>query len=226
MISLMNISRHFTVGDEQVRALREVTLQIEQGEYVSIMGPSGSGKSTLLNILGLLDRPSTGAYEIDGQDVTGLNDEQQSQVRREKIGFVFQFFHLVPRLSAAENVELPLVLAGVRPEERKPIVARLLGEFGIARRARHRPDQLSGGERQRVAIARAMVMKPAAILADEPTGNLDQTTGKEVIHLLEELNARGMTLILVTHDAAIGARARRHIRTLDGQVHADAGNPA
>ena len=226
MISLTNISRHFTVGDEEVRALRDVTLRIERGEYVSIMGPSGSGKSTLLNILGLLDRPSGGSYEIDGQDVTALNDEQQSQVRREKIGFVFQFFHLVPRLSAEENVELPLVLAGVAQEKRKPLVSRLLSEFGIAKRSRHRPDQLSGGERQRVAIARAMVMNPAAILADEPTGNLDQSTGGEVIHLLEELNARGMTLVLVTHDAAIGGRARRHIRTLDGRVHSDGGKPA
>ena len=226
MISMTNISRHFTVGDEEVRALHDVTLRIEHGEYVSIMGPSGSGKSTLLNILGLLDRPSAGSYEIDGKDVTGLNDHQQSQVRREKIGFVFQFFHLVPRLSAEENVELPLVLAGVAPDERKPLVARLLSEFGIARRARHRPDQLSGGERQRVAIARAMVMRPAAILADEPTGNLDQTTGKEVIHLLEELNARGMTLIMVTHDVALGSRARRLIRTLDGRVHSDDANPS
>ncbi len=226
MISLTNISRHFTVGDAEVRALRDVTLRIDRGEYVSIMGPSGSGKSTLLNILGLLDRPSGGSYEIDGQDVTALNDEQQSQVRREKIGFVFQFFHLVPRLSAEENVELPLVLAGVAQEKRKPLVSRLLSEFGIAKRSHHRPDQLSGGERQRVAIARAMVMNPAAILADEPTGNLDQATGGEVIHLLEELNARGMTLVLVTHDAAIGGRARRHIRTLDGRIDSDSGKPA
>jgi putative ABC transport system ATP-binding protein len=218
MIHLTGIERVFPVGDEEVHALRDVNLDIERGEYVSIMGPSGSGKSTLLNILGLLDRPSAGTYQLDGTDTTALSDEEQSQVRREKIGFVFQFFHLVPRLTAAENVELPLVLAGVDPDERKPKVATLLSEFGIAKRARHRPDQLSGGERQRVAIARSMVMQPAAILADEPTGNLDQTTGKEVIHLLEELNARGMTLILITHDVALGSRARRHIRTLDGRI--------
>ena len=221
MIDLRAIRRVFPVGEEEVHALRDVTLHIDRGEYVSIMGPSGSGKSTLLNILGLLDRPSAGTYELDGRDVTALDDEQQSQVRREKIGFVFQFFHLVPRLTAAENVELPLVLAGAAPAERKEKVERLLGEFGIARRARHRPDQLSGGERQRVAIARAMVMQPAAILADEPTGNLDQHTGQEVIHLLEELNGRGMTLILVTHDASLGDRARRRIRTLDGRIASD-----
>jgi putative ABC transport system ATP-binding protein len=220
MIQLENISRVFPVGEESVSALRGVTLSIERGDYVSIMGPSGSGKSTLLNILGLLDRPSSGTYFLDGTDVTVLTDDEQSRVRREKIGFVFQFFHLVPRLTAAENVELPLVLAGVAPDQRRPRVDRLLREFGIAARSRHRPDQLSGGERQRVAIARAMVMEPAAILADEPTGNLDQNTGKEVIHLLEELNGRGMTLIIITHDGAIGGRARRQVRTLDGQVHA------
>ncbi len=218
MLTLTNISRSFRVGDEEVHALRTVSLSIAAGEYVSIMGPSGSGKSTLLNILGLLDRPTSGTYELEGRDVTALSDEQLSQVRRDKIGFVFQFFHLVPRLTAGENVELPLVLAGVAPGERKPRVERLLSEFGIAHRAKHRPDQLSGGERQRVAIARAMVMDPAAILADEPTGNLDQTTGREVLHLLEDLNARGVTLVLVTHDVVLGGRARRRIRTLDGKV--------
>jgi putative ABC transport system ATP-binding protein len=223
MIRLTSIDRTFTVGDEQVHALRDVSLAIEHGEYLSVMGPSGSGKSTLLNIIGLLDRPSAGLYELDGENVTALDDRQQSAVRRNKIGFVFQFFHLVPRLTAAENVELPLVLAGVPPSERNPLVQRLVGEFGLTRRARHRPDQLSGGERQRVAIARAMVMQPAAILADEPTGNLDQTTGKEVLHLLEELNGRGVALILVTHDAALGGRARRQIRMVDGSIQSDSG---
>jgi putative ABC transport system ATP-binding protein len=221
MLTLTNISRTFLVGDEEVHALRNVSLSIDAGEYLSIMGPSGSGKSTLLNILGLLDRPSTGTYEIEGQDVTGLSDEEQSDVRRRRIGFVFQFFHLVPRLTARENVELPLMLAGIPPAERRPRVERLLSEFGIARRARHRPDQLSGGERQRVAIARAMVMEPSAILADEPTGNLDQHTGREVLHLLEDLNVRGVTLVMVTHDAVLGGRARRRIRTLDGGVEED-----
>jgi putative ABC transport system ATP-binding protein len=218
MITLRNVSRTFVLGEEEVHALRDVNLHIDRGEYVSIMGPSGSGKSTMLNILGLLDRPTSGTYELDGQDVTALTDEEQSRVRREKIGFVFQFFHLVPRLTAFENVELPLLLAGADPTERREKVRRLLSEFGIAKRSRHRPEQLSGGERQRVAIARAMIMEPAAILADEPTGNLDQNTGREVLHLLEELNARGMTLVLITHDTALGGRARRHVRTLDGRV--------
>jgi putative ABC transport system ATP-binding protein len=221
MLTLTNISRSFRVGEEEVHALKTVSLSIGAGEYVSIMGPSGSGKSTLLNILGLLDRPTSGTYELEGRDVTALNDDQLSQVRRDKLGFVFQFFHLVPRLTAGENVELPLVLAGVAPGERKPRVERLLSEFGIAHRAKHRPDQLSGGERQRVAIARAMVMDPAAILADEPTGNLDQNTGREVLQLLEDLNARGVTLVLVTHDVVLGGRASRHIRTLDGRVEED-----
>jgi putative ABC transport system ATP-binding protein len=223
MIRLDNIHRIFPVGDEEVHALRDINLRIAPGEFVSIMGPSGSGKSTLLNIIGLLDRPSAGVYRLDGVDVTALSDEQQSEVRRQKVGFVFQFFHLVPRLTAAENIELPLVLAGAAPAERAPLVGKLLDEFGLTRRSGHRPDQLSGGERQRVAIARAMIMRPSVVLADEPTGNLDQATGKEVIHLLEELNARGMALLIVTHDPAVGSRARRHIRMLDGCLDSDTG---
>jgi putative ABC transport system ATP-binding protein len=223
MIRLEHIHRTFPVGEAEVQALRDVNLDLQAGEYVSIMGPSGSGKSTLLNIIGLLDRPTAGVYRLDGEDVTALSDRQQSQVRREKVGFVFQFFHLVPRLSAAENVELPLVLAGISPEERGPLVARLLEEFGITGRAHHRPDQLSGGERQRVAIARATVMRPAVILADEPTGNLDQTTGKEVIHLLEELNGKGVAVLLVTHDPELGGRARRQVRMTDGRIQSDTG---
>jgi putative ABC transport system ATP-binding protein len=223
MIRLSQIRRDFRVGDDDVHALRNISLDIGPGEYLSIMGPSGSGKSTLLNIIGLLDRPTSGVYQFDGEDVTALSEVRAAQVRREKIGFVFQFFHLVPRLTAAENVELPLMLAGKPPVERAPIVKRLLQEFGIAHRARHRPDQLSGGERQRVAIARSMVMQPAAILADEPTGNLDQTTGKEVIHLLEELSDRGVALILVTHDPALGGRARRQVQMIDGNIQSDTG---
>jgi putative ABC transport system ATP-binding protein len=223
MILLREVHRSFRVGDDEVRALRNVSLEVGAGEYVSVMGPSGSGKSTLLNIIGLLDRPTAGVYQFDGEDVTGLTDLGAARVRREKIGFVFQFFHLVPRMTATENVELPLVLAGVPAAERATIVSGLLREFGIAHRARHRPDQLSGGERQRVAIARAMVMRPAAILADEPTGNLDQTTGKEVLQLLEALNARGVALILVTHDPALGDRAHRQIRMVDGEIHTDTG---
>jgi putative ABC transport system ATP-binding protein len=221
MIRLSGIHREFQVGEETVRALRGITLDVEAGEYLSVMGPSGSGKSTLMNIIGLLDRPDNGSYHLDGIDVTALTEEEQSRVRREKIGFVFQFFHLVPRLTAAENIELPLLLAGTPSSERAPKVEKLLDEFHIAKRARHRPDQLSGGERQRVAIARAMIMKPAVLLADEPTGNLDQATGADVIHLLEELNERGVALVLVTHDSALGGRASRQIRMLDGEIHSD-----
>ena len=223
MILLREVHRAFRVGDDEVRALRNISLHIGPCEYVSVMGPSGSGKSTLLNIIGLLDRPTAGVYQFDGEDVTRLTDLGAARVRREKIGFVFQFFHLVPRLTATENVELPLVLAGVPSAERASIASGLLREFGIDHRARHRPDQLSGGERQRVAIARAMVMRPAAILADEPTGNLDQNTGKEVLQLLEALNARGVALILVTHDPVLGDRAHRRIRMVDGEIHTDTG---
>ncbi|MEA2236919.1 MAG: putative transport system ATP-binding protein [Thermoanaerobaculia bacterium] len=223
MILLREVHRSFRVGDDEVHALRNVSLEIGPSEYVSVMGPSGSGKSTLLNILGLLDRPTAGVYEFDGENVTSLDELHAANVRREKIGFVFQFFHLVPRLTATENIELPLVLAGVPASERATRVSGLLQEFGIAHRARHRPDQLSGGERQRVAIARAMVMRPSAILADEPTGNLDQTTGKEVFALLEALNGRGVALILVTHDPILGNRAHRQIRMVDGEIHSDSG---
>ena len=221
MIELSQVSRSFTVGDQQVAALRNIDLNIAAGDYVSIMGPSGSGKSTLLNLLGLLDRPSSGTYRLDGLDVTTLDDEQQARVRREKIGFVFQFFHLVPRLTAAMNIELPLILAGVAVEERRERVAQLLASYGLADRAGHRPEQLSGGQRQRVAIARATIMRPAVLLADEPTGNLDQVTGKEVLRLLEQLAEQGMTLIMVTHDRQIGERASRQLQMVDGQIVAD-----
>ena len=221
MIGLENVGRIFAVGDQQVAALREVNLNIAAGDYVSIMGPSGSGKSTLLNLIGLLDRPSSGAYRLDGGNVTDLSDEQQAKVRSEKIGFVFQAFHLVPRLSAAMNIELPLILAGISPAERKQRVAQLLENYGLADRADHRPDQLSGGQRQRGAIARATSMPPAVLLADEPTGNLDQATGKEVMNLLEQLVAQQVTLIVVTHDPAIGGRAARQVRMVDGQIVSD-----
>ena len=221
MIRLTGIERVFTVGDEQVRALRGVNLDIGPGEYLSIMGPSGSGKSSLLNVLGLLDRPNAGRYELEGRDVTGLSDDELARVRRERIGFVFQFFHLVPRLTAEGNIELPMVLAGIEPAERRRRLDRLLAEYGLESRARHRPDQLSGGQCQRVAIARAMSMNPSVILADEPTGNLDRSTGQEVIALLEALHAGGGTLVMVTHDAEIGGRAKRRIRIVDGRIVGD-----
>lgn len=222
MIELQNVSRIFAVGDQQVAALRDINLHLDAGEYVSIMGPSGSGKSTLLNLLGLLDRPTAGDYLLDDGKVTDLSDEQQARVRREKIGFVFQSFHLVPRLTAAQNIELPLILAGIPVEERKVRVQVLLQDYGLADRADHRPDQLSGGQRQRVAIARATVMQPSVLLADEPTGNLDRTTGWEVLKLLEQLVERSITLVIVTHDAEIGARAKRQIHMLDGRILSDA----
>ena len=221
MIQLSGIKRVFHVGDEEVHALRGIDLAIEAGEYVSIMGPSGSGKSSLLNLIGLLDRPNAGRYELDGRDVTGLTDDELARVRREKIGFVFQFFHLVPRLTATQNIELPMVLAGIDPAERQRRLATLLAQYGLDNRAGHRPDQLSGGQCQRVAIARAMSMRPGVILADEPTGNLDSNTGKEVMALLEGLHHAGGTLILVTHDHDLGARAHRRLRLVDGQVVGD-----
>ena len=226
MIELSQVSRTFTVGDQQVAALRGIDLNIAAGDYVSIMGPSGSGKSTLLNLIGLLDRPNSGAYRLDGGNVTDLNDEQQARVRSEKIGFVFQSFHLVPRLTAAMNIELPLILAGISAAERKARVMQLLENYGLADRADHRPDQLSGGQRQRVAIARATSMHPAVLLADEPTGNLDQTTGKEVMNLLEQLVEQKVTLIVVTHDPAIGGRATRQVRMVDGQITGETGRGA
>ncbi len=222
MIELNQVSRIFTVGDQQVAALRGIDLHIAAGDYVSVMGPSGSGKSTLLNLIGLLDRPTSGVYKLDGGNVTSLNDVQQARVRSEKIGFVFQAFHLVPRLTAAMNIELPMILAGVSVAERKERVEKLLENYGLKERADHRPDQLSGGQRQRVAIARATSMHPAVLLADEPTGNLDQTTGKEVLSLLEQLVGQGVTLIMVTHDPVLGGRAVRQIHMVDGQITSEA----
>ncbi len=218
LIQLTAITRHFTVGDETVSALRGLDLSIAQGEYIAIMGPSGSGKSTLLNVLGLLDRPDSGHYLLDGRDVTGLDDDALARARREKIGFVFQSFHLVPRLSARENIELPMVLAGIDPAERAERVELLLRDYGLTQRADHRPNQLSGGQCQRVAIARAMAMRPSLILADEPTGNLDRHTGQDVIALLEGLQAAGATLIIVTHDPELGGRAQRQLHMVDGEI--------
>ena len=224
MIRLRGIERVFRVGEEEVHALRSVSLDIARGEYLSIMGPSGSGKSTLLNLIGLLDRPNAGRYEFDERDVTGLSDDEQARVRREKIGFVFQFFHLVPRLTAEQNVELPMVLAGIDPAERRERLKKLLAEYGLEARARHRPDQLSGGQCQRVAIARAMCMRPAVLLADEPTGNLDRHTGQEVMAVLERVHDGGGTVLLVTHDPEIGGRAHRRLRMVDGAVVSDEKN--
>ncbi|WP_419176017.1 ABC transporter ATP-binding protein [Desulfosediminicola sp.] len=225
MIQLENISKVFTVGDEKVHALRNVDLTIDTGEYVAIMGPSGSGKSTMLNMIGLLDRPDSGVYSLEGQDMTALDDSRQAELRRHKIGFIFQFFHLVPRMTAAENIELPMMLAGLDTRERKKRMERSVEAFGLADRAGHRPDQLSGGQRQRVAIARATIMQPHILLADEPTGNLDRVSGGEVINILEELNSQNITLLMVTHDPELGRRARRQIHMVDGQIETDNSSP-
>ncbi|MCF7966361.1 MAG: ABC transporter ATP-binding protein [Methylobacter tundripaludum] len=218
MIRLEHIHRYFQVGEQCVHALNDISLSIEKGEYVSVMGPSGSGKSTLLNVVALLDQPSSGRYLLNNQPVTQLSDDELAKARRENIGFVFQFFHLIPRLSAAENIEMPLILAGVAPKERKQRVQEALASVSLQDRAEHRPDQLSGGQLQRVAIARAMIMRPSILLADEPTGNLDSKSGKEIIELLEGLNRQGVTLVIITHDQNLGDRARRKIRIVDGQI--------
>jgi putative ABC transport system ATP-binding protein len=221
LIALKGIARRFLVGDQTVAALRGVDLTLADGEFAAVMGPSGSGKSTLLNILGLLDRPDAGTYTLGGLETTVMGEERRAALRRSHIGFIFQSFHLIPRLTAAENVELPLMLASVAPRERRERVAHALDALGLTPRAHHRPDQLSGGQRQRVAIARATVMEPQLILADEPTGNLDRASGEEVVHALEGLNARGLTLVLVTHDPHLGERARRRIRMEDGAIAED-----
>ena len=222
MIELEGVARSFRVGEQTVHALVDIDLRIADGEYLSVMGPSGSGKSTLLNILGLLDRPSAGRYLLGGRDVTALGDDARARLRREAIGFVFQFYHLIPRLDAYHNVELPLVLAGVAPAERRERVESALEALQLTDRARHRPDQLSGGQRQRVAIARAIVTGPSLLLADEPTGNLDRASGADVAAILERLNAeRGLTLLVVTHDPELGGRAPRRLGMVDGRIAED-----
>ncbi len=221
MIRLEGVHRDFQVGDQVVHALNDVDLQIERGEYVSVMGPSGSGKSTLLNIIGILDHATAGRYFLDEKDVTGMDEAQESRARNRHIGFVFQSFHLVPRLTAAQNIELPLVLAAVAPAVRREKVARVLRALSLEDRAQHTPDQLSGGQRQRVAIARATITEPSVLLADEPTGNLDRHSGQEVIETLEALNRQGITLIVVTHDHDIGDRSLRSLDMVDGRIVSD-----
>jgi len=221
VIEIANVERMFTLGDQVVHALDGVNIDILRGEYVSVMGPSGSGKSTLLNMLGLLDKPDLGSYKLSGVETITLNEEERARYRREQIGFVFQSFHLVPRLTAQENIELPMLLEGVAPRERNRLSLEVMERLGLADRAHHLSNQLSGGQRQRVAIARALVMRPSLLLADEPTGNLDTRSGSDVMNLLEELNRSGITLIVVTHDVELGARADRRIRMIDGRVASD-----
>ncbi|HVO10031.1 MAG TPA: ABC transporter ATP-binding protein [Vicinamibacteria bacterium] len=218
MIRLQGICRTFEVGGEPVHALVDVEETVAAGEHLAIMGPSGSGKSTLLHILGCLDRPDRGIYELLGRDVARLDEAELTLVRRHTIGFVFQFFHLVPRLTALENVELPMVFAGVPAGERRERALGRLRTVGLEARATHRPDQLSGGERQRAAIARATVLEPKLLLADEPTGNLDTASGRHVLEILERMNAAGLTLVVVTHDPAVARRAQRVLVLKDGRV--------
>jgi len=220
-MELSGICREYVVGAETVHALDQIDVTIKAGEYVSIMGPSGSGKSTLLNVLGLLDRPTAGTYRLQGEDVSSLSDDALAGARQRHIGFVFQFFHLIPRLTALENVELPLVLTGAAPRARRERAAAILESVGLKARIDHRPDQLSGGERQRVAIGRAIIMQPSYLLADEPTGNLDTRSGNEILQILEQLNRDGIALLIVTHDPSVGDRAHRHLKLRDGKIVAD-----
>ena len=224
MIRLEKLSREFQVGNQVVHALDEVDLEIKENEYISIMGVSGSGKSTLLNILGLLDTPTSGDYILSGINTSKMDDDEMAGIRSTKIGFIFQSFHLIPRLTAFENVEMPMILSGINPTERKMKASSALEKVGLTDRSDHKPEQLSGGQRQRAAIARSIVMEPDVLLADEPTGNLDTTSGKEVVKLIEELNLSGLTLIMDTHDREMGDRSNRLIELRDGKIINDQSN--
>jgi putative ABC transport system ATP-binding protein len=221
VIDIENITKDYVMGEEIVRALRGVSLQIRRNEYLAVMGPSGSGKSTLMNMLGCLDTPTSGRYEFNGRNVKEMDDDELAAIRNREIGFVFQTFNLLPRANALRNVELPLIYAGMDPASRKERAAQALADVGLADRIHHKPNELSGGQRQRVAIARALVNNPSIILADEPTGNLDSKTGEEIMVLLEDLYHRGNTIILVTHERDIAAHARRTIHLRDGVIEMD-----
>ncbi|WP_443191565.1 ABC transporter ATP-binding protein [Pseudomonas indica] len=221
MIRLRGVTRCFQLGEQRVMGLDDVDLDVAAGDYVAVMGPSGSGKSTLLNVLGLLDAPDAGEYWLQDEATAGLSEGRRAELRSRLIGFIFQSYHLIPRLTALENIELPMLLAGIDPAERRRRSSALVERLGLGDRIAHRPGELSGGQRQRVAIARAMIMQPSLLLADEPTGNLDSRSGAEVVALLEELNSEGLTLIVVTHDPSLGQRAARQLNMRDGRIIED-----
>ena len=221
MITTHDLWKTYVMGEEEIHALRGLTINIEQGEYVAIMGPSGSGKSTLMNLIGCLDTPTKGSYQLNGKEVASMNDDDLARIRNEEIGFVFQTFNLLPRATALHNVELPLVYAGVSSRDRQQRAMQALEKVELTSRSTHRPNELSGGQRQRVAIARALVNNPSILLADEPTGNLDSKTGEEIMAVFSRLHGGGNTIILVTHEADIAAHAHRVIYVRDGQVEKD-----
>ncbi|MCE5170908.1 ABC transporter ATP-binding protein [Paenibacillus profundus] len=224
MISIRDVRKAYRMGSEEVTILRGVNLEIRQGDFVAIIGPSGSGKSTLMNVIGCLDTPSSGSYTLDGMEVSGLSDNKLAEVRNRKIGFIFQSFHLLPKLSAIENVELPLIYRGLSNKERREAAVKALQQVGLDGRMGHRPSELSGGQQQRVAIARALATHPPILLADEPTGALDTRTGKEVLGLIEELNSAGHTIVLITHDLEVAARAKRVVFMNDGILTEERGD--